>query len=115
MLEEKIFPSVCQMLGLPDDGGGFEQEVAAYINSAFMSLQQIGVTPGVFQLSTGDEKWVDAGLPDGLIDTVRTYVFLYVNFRYDPPNTSFQINLKQDQLTEYEVRLQLFSEVGPNG
>jgi len=115
MLEEKIFPSVCQMLGLPDDGGGFDQEVGALINSAFMVLQQIGVTPGVFQIDTVDKTWSDAGLPEGLTDTVRTYVFLYVAFGYDPPTTSFQRDLKRDQLTEFEVRLQLYSEVGPNG
>ncbi len=115
MLEEKIVPSVCQMLGLPDDGGGFEQEVGAYINNAFMVLQQIGVTPGVFQVETGDEKWSDVGLPDGLADSVRTYVFLNVDFHYDPPTTSFLRDLKRDQMTEHEVRLQLYSEVGPNG
>lgn len=115
MLEEKIFPSVCQMLGLPDDGGGFDQEIGGFINSAFMVLQQIGVTPAVFQLVTGDEKWADVPLREGLTDMVRTYVFLSVAFGYDPPTTSFQRDLKRDQLTEYEVRLQLYSEVGPNG
>lgn len=115
MLEEKIFPSVCQMLGLPDDGGGFDQEVGGFINSAFMVLQQIGVTPGVFQVRTGDERWIDSGVAEELTDTVRTYVFLYVAFGYDPPTTSFQRDLKRDQLTEFEVRLQLYSEVGPNG
>jgi len=115
MLEEKIFPSVCQMLGLPDDGGGFDQEVGGFINAAFMVLQQIGVTPGVFQIDTPDKTWAEVGLPAGLTDTVRTYVFLYVAFGYDPPTTSFQRDLKRDQLTEFEVRLQLYSEVGPNG
>lgn len=115
MLEDQIFPSICQMLGLPDDGGGFEQEVGGHINSAFMVLQQIGVTPAIFQVTRGDENWADVGLPAGLVDTVRTYVFLYVAFGYDPPTTSFQRDLKRDQLTEFEVRLQLYSEVGPNG
>jgi len=115
MLEEKIFPSVCQMLGLPDDGGGFDQEVASFINSAFMVLQQIGVTPAVFQISDGEEKWEDVPVVEGLIDTVRTYVFLSVAYGYDPPTTSFLRDLKRNQLTEFEVRLQLYSEVGANG
>jgi len=114
-MEQSILKSTKEMLGLSAEDSGFDLEIATLINNAFFNVQQLGVTPGVFVVEDAAAVWADTGILGELAATVKTYIFLKVQNMWDPPNTSFMIGLKKDQLAELEVRLNYAAEVGLNG
>lgn len=114
-MEASILKSVKTMLGLAQNDSGFDLEVMTHINASFFVLQQIGVTPGVFQIESDLAEWPDVGITNDPTGLIRSYIFLKVKSLWDPPQTSFLINLTKDQLAEFETRLHIYAEVGLNG
>lgn len=114
-MENSILKSVKEVLGLAQQDSGFDLEIITYLNSALVTLQQIGVVYEIPQISDDTAVWSDLSVVDGSIGIVRSYINLKTQMLWDPPATSFLIGLKNEQIKEYEVRLNLLSEVGPHG
>ena len=108
---DSILDSTKKILGLDFDYTDFDLDVITHINTAFMSLRQLGVGPSTgFVISDNTATW-DQFTPDiVMLAGVKTYVYLKVRLAFDPPPTSFAIEALQRQIEEAEWRINVVAE-----
>ena len=113
-MEESILITIKKMLGLESDYDAFNTDIVVYLNSAMMTLQQLGVGPAAGLIITGDtEKWSDL-IPEGMmLEGVKTYLYLCVKMVFDPPASSFVMDAMNRQKEELEWRLRDQAELYP--
>jgi hypothetical protein len=110
-MEESILKSTKKILGLAEDYIPFDLDVITHINAAFSILNQIGVGPVEgFAIEDDSALWSDYAVPLNQLTLVKTYVYLKVRSLFDPPSTSYLITAVNDQIKEYEWRLNTFRE-----
>lgn len=110
-MEQSILTSTKKILQLADDYTAFDLDVITHINSAFSSLQQLGVgPPGGFSIEDDQAEWADLDLPLIQLSMVKTYIYLKVRALFDPPTTSFLLEATQKQIEELEFRLNIARE-----
>jgi hypothetical protein len=111
-MEESILTSTKKILGLEADYTPFDLDVITHINAAFSILNQLGVGPvDGFSIEDNSTVWNDYDVPENQLHLVKTYVFLKVRVLFDPPGTSFLLESANNQIKEYEWRLNTFREV----
>jgi hypothetical protein len=111
-MEESILTSTKKILGITDDYTAFDHDIIVHINSTFSILTQLGIGPDVgFSIEDKTTEWGDYPVSEVVRNMVRTYVFLKVRTLFDPPDTGYLVTAAKDQLSEYEVRLNLLREV----
>ena len=113
--EEKnsILLSVKKLLGIPYDYEHFDVDIVMHINSVFLILAQLGVGPAVpFQITGAEEKWTDF-IPEDKVPMVKSYTGLRVRLLFDPPLSGSVMNAIQDQIAEFEWRMNVFVETPP--
>lgn len=106
-MENSILKSTKKILGIDPEYTVFDLDIITHINSAFSTLQQLGVGPADgFLIDTDEEEWSDFLEPESnKFNSVKTYVYLKVRFIFDPPTTGYLITAFEKQLTELEWRL----------
>jgi hypothetical protein len=110
-MEESILTSTKKILGLEADYTPFDLDVITHINAAFSILNQLGVGPvDGFSIDDNSTSWNDYDVPQNQLHLVKTYVFLKVRVLFDPPGTSFLLESANNQIKEYEWRLNTFRE-----
>lgn len=110
-MEQSILTSTKKVLGLDAAYTIFDQDVITHINAAFSILTQLGVGPVTgFSIEDDSATWDIYGVPPEQLHLVKTYVYLKVRILFDPPSTSFHLTAAQDQVKEYEWRLNTFRE-----
>jgi hypothetical protein len=111
-MEESILKSTKKILGLAESYTAFDLDVATHINTAFSTLNQLGVGPvDGFFISGEEETWSNFDVPANQLHMVKTYVYLRVRVLFDPPQTSFHLTAANEQIKELEWRLNSFREV----
>ena len=111
-MADSILDSTKKILGLSDDYTAFDLDIITHINSTFSVLDQLGIGPvGGFMITDSDATWDDYAIPPNQLNLVRTYMFLKVRMLFDPPTTSFLIEATNNQIQEYEWRLNSLREV----
>lgn len=117
-METSILNTIKKMLGVPVDQTVFDVEILTHINTALLTLTQIGVGPKSGFMITGTEETWDEFLENSKIfEGVKTYVYLKVRLIFDPPSSSSVIEAFKATVTELESRLnyQAETEVFLNG
>ena len=110
-MEESILKSTKKILGLSEDYTPFDLDIITHINAAFSILDQLGVGPaGGFSIIDDSTLWGAYAAPPNQLHLIKTYVFLKVRSLFDPPATSFLISMYNEQIKEYEWRLNVFRE-----
>lgn len=110
-MEESILKSTKQILGLAADYTVFDLDVITHINAAFSIINQLGVGPeDPFFITDDTSLWTEFDAPPDQLNLIKTYVYLKVRLLFDPPGTSFLIQAANDQLKEYEWRLNILRE-----
>lgn len=106
MVDLSILQSIKQLLGVSGAHVHFDDEILMQINSALMTLNQLGVGPSAgVRLSTGTETW-DILLGSRVdLEAVKTYVYLKVRLAFDPPQMSYFVDALKEQAKELEWRL----------
>ena len=105
-MNESILLNVKKLLGLEEDYTVFDTDVLTHINSAFSTLNQLGLGPQDGFFITGPENTWDEFLgADIKLNSVKSYVYLKVRLLFDPPTTSFGINAFEKVVEELEWRL----------
>ena len=105
-----ILTSIKKLLGVSETDTNFDVDIIIYINSAFATLNQIGVGPEDTFYITDTSVWSDFTTRTDL-EQVKTFVYLNVKKIFDPPPTSFGIEALERQISEYEWRLRTKAEV----
>lgn len=112
-LETSILKTIRTSLGILPDFTDFDPELLVAINSALLSVNQLGIGPdGGFTVTDDTATWDE--LFDGAtnIEAVKSYILLTVRLDFDPPGTSFLQESFNRQLTEIAYRLMI--EVDPD-
>lgn len=105
-VKESILNSVKKMLGITEDYTHFDPELIMYINGELMHLNQIGVGSNVFIISSQDDTWEDfLGSDISKLPLVKPFVAGRVRLIFDPPQSSSVAQALNDQMKEYEWRL----------
>ena len=105
-MEESILLTIKDMLGIEETYDGFDGEISVVINSAIMSLHQIGVGPeDGFSITGETETWADLFDEVNNIEAVKSYIHLKTRLEWDPPATSFLLEAINRQIQELEWRL----------
>lgn len=111
-MEESILKSTKKILGLDNEYTAFDLDVITHINAAFSILDQLGIGPlDGFSIEDDQTEWTSYPVPANQLHLIKTYVYLKVRLLFDPPSTSFLINAYEEQLKEYEWRLNVMREV----
>jgi hypothetical protein len=107
-MESSILTSIKKLLGLEEDDTHFDSDIVIYINSAFMSLTQLGIGPSTgFTIEDVSSEWKDFIGTRTDIEGVKTLIYLKTRLIFDPPQTSFVLDAIKNQITELEWRLNI--------
>lgn len=110
-MEESILKSTKKRLGLDEGYLVFDQDVIMFINSAFSTLNQlgIGVDAGLSILDDAS-VWSDLEISPRYLGLVKTYIYLKTRMLFDPPNTSYLLSAMEKQIDEHVWRMSTFRE-----
>lgn len=110
-MDESILITIKKMLGLDDEYQPFDADVIVLINSALMTLTQLGVGPkNGYAITDYNSKWSDFLVNDVKLEAVKNYVYLKVRVTFDPPTSSSVLEAYKQQLNELEWRLNVQAE-----
>lgn len=110
-LEPSILKSIKKVLGVDPALTVFDTDIITAINSAFSVMSQLeaGNVAG-FSIEDENAVWDDLALPEDQLGLVKTYIYLKARILFDPPSTSYLIEMINNQITEHEWRLNLTKE-----
>lgn len=110
-MEESILISTKKVLGVGPDDGSFDLDIITHINSAFFTLQQLGLGPVEgFYIEDEEAQWDDFEADPNISAQVKTYIYLKTRMLFDPPQTSYLITAFEKQIVEHESRLNMRRE-----
>lgn len=110
-MENSILKSVKDNLGVDKEDTVFDGELLTAINTAFFTLYQIGVGPDrPFVVNGNDECWDDFLNNIDELAMVKSYISLKTRLLFDPPTSSSLVSTINEQLAEYEWRLNVESD-----
>ena len=111
MAEIKILDSVKKLLGIESSYTHFDQDIVIHINSALMTLNQLGIGPPTgFDIVDSFALWTDILGTRTDLEAVKSYVYLKVRLIFDPPSSSFVLDALNRQVQELEWRLNIQAE-----
>lgn len=106
-MEESILTSIKKLLGITDDYTHFDQDIILQINSAFSTLNQLGVGPEAgFSIQDASTVWTEF-INDDRLNFAKTFVQLKVKLAFDPPTSSTLMDSYNRQLDELAWRLSI--------
>lgn len=111
-METGILNSTKKVLGIADDYTVFDLDIITYINTAFSTLNQLGVGPPEgFMIEDDSAEWDDYIADDDIqLNAVKSYIFLRTKMLFDPPTIGYLIDAYQKQIDELEWRLNVKRE-----
>lgn len=112
--DKSILDNVKELVGIVPSETGFDEEIITHINTAFGTLQQLGVGPvDGFEIENKDVKWSAYLGTNKILSMVKSYMKLRVRYLWDPPGTSFALTATKEEIREYEARLNIAVETPP--
>ena len=94
----------------------FDEQLLIHINSTFVILNQLGVGPKAIFVADSTSTWNEFLVGDSVdLNLVKSYMYLRVRLLFDPPNTSFVTDVIQEQIKEYEWRLNVHVDPSIDG
>lgn len=108
---KSILDTIKGLLDIADGYGAFDEDIIIHINTAFMTLNQLGVGPEeTFYISSKDNTWQEFMQDDITLEGVKTYIYMKVRLVFDPPTSSFVIDAFNKNIAELEFRLKTQAE-----
>jgi hypothetical protein len=111
-MEQSILKSTKKVLQIAPDDESFDLDIMIHINSAFSTLNDLGVGPDDgFTIEDEYVEWNDFLTGDAVqLNRIKTFVVLHCRLLFDPPATGFLMNAVQEQLNEVTWRLNVKRE-----
>lgn len=104
---ESILNTTKKLLGIPEQYTNFDADIIVHINTAFATLNQIGVGPSVgFLIEDDSAVWTDY-ITSCNLTMVQTYIYLKVRLLFDPPTSGALMDSINRSVAELEWRLYL--------
>jgi hypothetical protein len=106
-----ILDDTKKVLGIDPSHTEFDVDVIMHINTAFGTLQQLGVGPiAGFMIIDNVAVWTDFTDDQIFLNPVQSYVYVKTRSLFDPPATSFGLDAVKAQIVELEWRLNSIAE-----
>ena len=102
---DSILTSVKKLLGIEQEETHFDQEIIMHINSALMTLNQIGVGEEDVIITSENDTWDSVIGTNTNLEGVKLYVYLKVRLIFDPPTNAFVLDSIERQIAQLEFRL----------
>lgn len=110
-MSDSILDTIKQLLGIEAEDTAFDTDVIVHINSALMTLNQLGVGPSAaFSIQDKDDIWEDFLKKSTDLEAVKTYIYLKVRTVFDPPSSSAVLEAMNRNISELEWRLNVQAE-----
>ena len=106
MVINSILDSIKQMLGINADDTNFDRELIIYINGALMIVNQLGVGPSGYVITSNENIWDEFLLGRKDLELIKIDVYLRVRIIFDPPQNSFLVAAIKEQIQEYDWRIE---------
>lgn len=109
---DSILTSIKKLLLIAADYKQFDNDIIMHINSAFMTLTQLGVGPSEgFSIEDDSAEWTDFVEDITKIQAIKSYIFLKVKLLFDPGSIgSSTLAAYERQIQEFEWRLNMVAE-----
>lgn len=109
-VENSILDSTKKALGVDADYSAFDHEIIMHINSAFTTLQQLGVGPKAgYMIQNKNNLWPEFITNPLTMNSVKTLIAFKVRLAWDPPQPSV-ISSMERQIQELEWRLNVAND-----
>ena len=102
-----ILESIKQMLGIDVEDTNFDRDLIIHINGALMIMNQLGVGPDGYKISSKTNTWSEFFGARTDLELVKTAVYLRVRLLFDPPQNAFLVTAIKEQIAEYDWRIEL--------
>lgn len=103
---DSILDSVKLYSLVPKETTVYDMQLVDHINSQFNTVKQLLRGFNGYVIVDDSDTWGDIGISDqSLLSAVTDYVKIAVNLKFDPPQNSYLVNLRKDQLAELEWRI----------
>lgn len=115
-MEDSILNTIKSMLGGPVEGtNAFDTDIIIGINSALMTLNQLGIGPSnCVKVKDKSTTWSELLSDSTQLETAKEYVYLRTRILIDPPTGTVLESMKQI-IKEDEWRLNVQAEIiAPN-
>jgi hypothetical protein len=110
-MEESILTSTKKILNVGADDLNFDLDIITHINSAFSTLNQLGIGPSNgFSIEDDSTEWSDYGVPEVQLHLVKDYIYMKCRLLFDPPGTSFLLKVYEEGIKEKEWRLTVLKD-----
>ena len=105
---ESILDSIKKLIGIEDTETYFDSDIVTGVNSAFSSLNQIGIGPDDgFSISDNTKVWNNYLTNVRTLELVKSYVHLKTKLLFDPPSSSSIVDIINKEISEFEWRLNI--------
>lgn len=102
---DSILDSIKKLLGITGEYKHFDPDIIMHINSAFFTLNQLGVGPDEpFKIEDNSDTWDDF-VSGQDVEAIKSYIGLKVRTLFDPPTNSSLLSAMNEQIKEFEWRL----------
>lgn len=102
---DSILDSIKKLLGITEEYKHFDPDIIIHINSAFFTLNQLGVGPDEpFKIEDNSDTWDDF-VSGQNVEAIKSYIGLKVRTLFDPPTNSALLSAMNEQIKEFEWRL----------
>lgn len=109
-MDQSILNSTKKMLGMEEEYTPFDLDVVVHINSALVTLHQLGVLETPVVIEDAQATWAILDLPADQLSLAKPYIWLKARILFDPPSTSFHIEAINNQIAEHIGRLSISRE-----
>ena len=107
---ESILESVKKDIGISEWDDSFDDQIIRYINTAFQILNQLGVGPEGYRVTSAEDTWDDFVTED--MAAVKSQVSKRVKLMFDTPTSSFAAEADKEIVAELEWRLNVAVDPG---
>ena len=108
---DSILNTIKKMLDLEESNTDFDTDIIVLINSALMTLTQLGIGPVTgFTVSDSTATWVEFLGTTKELESVKAYIYMKVRTVFDPPTSATVLDSYNRNISELEVRLNIQAE-----
>lgn len=112
-MSNSILTTVKKLSGIEAEYDHFDTDLVIFINTTFMTLNQLGVGPEEgYSISGVEETWEDYLKEQKNLEAVKAYVSLQAKLFFDPPSSSALIEAMERQISKIEWRLSVQAGTG---
>lgn len=115
MLEDSIFITIKDLLGISEDDSSFDTDVLIHTNTYLHRLYELGYGTEPFEIAGETETWTDLLKSKNDFSMVKTFLYLSVKLIFDPPASNIVMECYKDEIKKLEWRIYKAADKSDDG